>query len=107
MTHAPGPYVPDRFLPEGEVTLGDPDPVSASPDADIDWPRCDCGGVLVGCESDNTMTCNACGREELTEAGRQRRREQRRESRLRDAHNHGSFLPKSVGEWRERRGDRR
>jgi len=105
---APPPHVPDRFVPDEEQVLGEAPEPSLGPDADIDWPRCgDCGAVLVGSESDETMTCHACGREELTEAGRERRRQQRRESRLREAHNEGSFMPISVSEWYDSRGGRR
>jgi len=99
------PHVPDRFVPDEEQVLGEAPEPSLGPASAL--PRCDdCGGVLVGCESDETMTCHACGREEVTEAGRERRRQQRRESRLREAHNDGSFMPLSVSDWYDSRGGR-
>ena len=95
--------VPDHLLPDEAATLGDPKPPDLGPDIDIDAvedttpPDCPlCGGPTIR-DDRGDLHCTACD----THRPRTEEQEQRRQRRLREAHNRGSFMPISVTEWRE------
>jgi hypothetical protein len=130
MTGAPGPYVPDRFIPESEQRLGrrpecevrgcDAPARDGAGDAKCrdHWAEdffggtvgeCpDCGGDLVGMGggADRWTLCLDCREQYGPRSTEEEKRERRRQSRLRDAHNQGNFMPKSVSEWYEDGGRR-
>ncbi|OYR73189.1 hypothetical protein DJ76_10330 [Halorubrum ezzemoulense] len=113
------------MIPDEPAVLGEPEPASLGPEIDVDAAELDadpvtptgggpgpsidikecpnCDTPLTGNYDAETLTCDECGRVVLTEAERQRRR---REARLREAHNDGSFMPLSPKEWYDRRGGR-